>query len=78
MESVYEQFFFLKYSGGWSFSEAYSLPVGIRTWFVERLVKQLEAEKEAIEDASAGSSKSQELNSRTQQTLPGNMTKRRS
>ena len=80
MESVYEQFFFLKYSGGWSFSEAYSLPVGIRTWFVERLVKQLEAEKEAIEDASKGSNKSQELNSRTQQTLPspGNMTKRRS
>ena len=52
MENVYEQFFFLKYSGGWSFSEAYNLPVGLRKWFVERLLKQLEAEKEAIEGAS--------------------------
>ena len=30
MESVYEQFFFLKYSGGWSFSEAYNLPIFAR------------------------------------------------
>jgi len=52
MENVYEQFFFLKYSGGWSFSEAYNLPIGLRKWFVERLVKQLEAEKKAIEDAN--------------------------
>lgn len=56
MENVYEQFFFLKYSGGWSLSEAYNLPVGLRKWFVERLMKQLEAEKEAIEQASKGSS----------------------
>ena len=54
MENVYEQFFFLKYSGGWSFSEAYNLPVGLRKWFVERLLKQLQAEKEAIEGASKG------------------------
>ena len=47
MEAVYEQFFFLKYSGGWSFSEAYNLPVGLRVWFVERLTKQLKMEKEA-------------------------------
>ena len=51
MENVYEQFFFLKYSGGWSFTEAYNLPVGLRKWFVQRLVKQLEAEKEAIDKA---------------------------
>ena len=60
MENVYEQFFFLKYSGGWSFSEAYNLPLGLRKWFVERLVKQLEMEKEAIEKAQKGG------NSRTQ------------
>jgi len=54
MENVYEQFFFLKYSGGWSFSEAYNLPVGLRKWFVERLLRQLEAEKEAIDGASKG------------------------
>jgi len=52
MESIYEQFFFLKYSGGWSFSEAYNLPIGLRDWFTKRLLKQLEAEKEAIESAS--------------------------
>lgn len=55
MENVYEQFFFLKYSGGWSLAEAYNLPIGFRKWFVERLIKQLEIEKEAIESASKGS-----------------------
>mgnify|MGYP003647491726 CR=1 FL=1 len=54
MENIYEQFFFLKYAGGWSFSEAYNLPVGLRQWFVKRLVKQLEAENQAVEDASRG------------------------
>tara|TARA_R100000008_G_C3576303_1_gene165513 strand:+ start:778 stop:1029 length:252 start_codon:yes stop_codon:yes gene_type:complete len=54
MENVYEQFFFLKYSGGWSFSEAYNLPVGLRKWFVERLLKQLQAESDAIKEASSG------------------------
>jgi len=47
MESVYEQFFFLKYYGGWSFIEAYNLPRQLRNWFVERLTKQLEREAEA-------------------------------
>jgi len=51
MENVYEQFFFMKYHGGWSFTEAYNLPIKIRTWFAERLVKQLQDEKEAIEKA---------------------------
>ena len=54
MESVYEGFFFLKYSGGWSFSEAYNLPVALRAWFIQRLIKQLQSEKEAIEDAKQG------------------------
>ena len=45
----------MKYSGGWSFSEAYNLPVGLRKWFVERLVAQLKAESEAIQKASKGS-----------------------
>ena len=54
MENVYEQFFFLKYSGGWSFMESYNLPIGLRKWFVERLVRQLQMEKEAIEQASSG------------------------
>jgi len=49
MEQVYEQFFMLKYHGGWSFIEAYNLPVGLRHWFVERLAKQFQDEKEQIE-----------------------------
>ena len=44
MESVYEHFFFLKHYGGWSFTEAYNLPIGLREWFVDRLVKHLEEE----------------------------------
>ena len=52
MDKVYESFFFLKYKGGWSFTEAYSLPVGLRKWFVERLVRQIEAENKAYESAA--------------------------
>jgi hypothetical protein len=70
IENVYEQFFFLKYSGGWSFSEAYNLPVGLRKWFVERLLKQLEAEKEAIEKSSKGGSNSQTLTPENQPPPP--------
>lgn len=51
IEQVYEQFFLLKYYGGWSFTEAYSLPVGLRKWFLERLSKEKEKEKNAAEEA---------------------------
>ena len=51
MEQVYEQFFLLKYHGGWSFIEAYNLPVGLRGWFVKRLVKQFEDEKKQYDKA---------------------------
>jgi len=52
MENVYEQFFLLKYFGGWSFFEAYNLPVLIRTWFLKRLQKQMEQEKEHADKAT--------------------------
>ena len=48
MEKVYEQFFSLKYYGGWSFIEAYNLPVGLRTWFLQKLKEQKEKEAEAM------------------------------
>jgi|TARA_R100001594_G_scaffold135502_1_gene177284 hypothetical protein len=70
MEAVYEQFFFLQYSGGWSFSESYNLPVGLRKWFVERLMRQLETEKEAIEQGSKGGGGSQTLTPFNQPTKP--------
>ena len=50
-ENIYEEFFFLKYHGGWSFVEAYNLPVQLRSWFIKRLVKQMKDEKEAQEEA---------------------------
>jgi len=74
IENVYEQFFFLKYSGGWSFSEAYNLPVGLRKWFVERLIQQLETEKEAIENSSGGDrSRTQTLSAGNQPAAPPQM-----
>ena len=45
-KNVYEQFFLLKFHGGWSFTEAYNLPIGLREWFVQRLAKHFEEEKE--------------------------------
>ena len=55
MEQVYDQFFLLKYHGGWSFIEAYNLPVGLRTWFLKRLARQFEKEKEEHEKAQKNS-----------------------
>ena len=55
-ENIYEQFFFLKYHGGWGLMEAYNLPIKLREWFVKRLVKQKEDESEAMKSASAGQS----------------------
>jgi hypothetical protein len=75
MEDVYEQFFFLKYSGGWSFTEAYNLPVGLRTWFVERLIKQIEMENEAVKNSSNNSSGTQMLTPHNQPTSPPNLFK---
>ena len=51
MEQVYEQFFLMKYYGGWSLIEAYNFPVALRTWFIERLSKQIKDEAEANKKA---------------------------
>ncbi len=48
MEAVYEPFCLLKHFGGWSFIEAYNLPIGLRNWFVERLQKQYEDEAKEV------------------------------
>jgi hypothetical protein len=55
MENVYEQFFVLKYHGGWSFSEAYNLPIRLREWFLARLIRQKKDEQEAL-NADSGTS----------------------
>ena len=49
---MYEQFFILKYFGGWSFVEAYNLPVKLRNWFLERLAEQIEKENDEIKKAN--------------------------
>jgi len=78
MENVYEHFFFLKYSGGWSFAEAYNLPVGLRNWFVKRLTFQIKSENEAAENASKGraSSNSQDLSAFNQPKMPTELAER--
>ena len=43
---IYEEIFQLKYFAGWSFIEIYNLPVGLRRWFINRLIRQLKEEKE--------------------------------
>jgi hypothetical protein len=53
IESVYEEIFLLKYHGAWSFFEAYSLPIQIRRWFLNRLTKQFEEEKKQMEESSS-------------------------
>jgi len=50
-QGVYEEFFNLKYYGGWSFFEVYNLPTVLRRWFLKRLVEQKEKEQKAHEDA---------------------------
>lgn len=42
----------MKYHGGWSFTEAYNLPIQIRRWFLQRLVKEIENEAEAVKKAN--------------------------
>ncbi len=54
--------------------EAYNLPVGLRKWFVERLYRQLEAESEAIRQASKGGGPTrQELTAHNQPQVPAPM-----
>jgi len=52
IESVYEELFILKHHGGWSFFEAYNLPIQIRRWFIRRIIKHNEDENAEIEKQS--------------------------
>ena len=51
----------MKYHGGWSFTEAYNLPVVIRRWFLKRLADQLAKENEQVENSRSSSSRSYTL-----------------
>ena len=39
---TYEEIFFLQHHGKFSVTEAYSLPIGLRKWYVERTVQHFE------------------------------------
>lgn len=39
---TYEDIFNLIHHSGWSFTEAYNLPVRLRSWFIDRLIKVFE------------------------------------
>jgi len=49
----------MKYYGGWSFTEAYNLPVKVRNWFVNKLTDQLKMEHEEMESMARQSKSSQ-------------------
>jgi hypothetical protein len=51
-KSVYDQFFYLKYYGGWSVFESYNLPVSLRKWFVEKLINHMKEEAEEVKKQS--------------------------
>ena len=50
-ESVYEELFYLKHYGGWSFIEAYNLPINLRKWWLARIQKQFHAEAEEMKNS---------------------------
>jgi len=52
MENVYEQFFTLKHYGGWSLSELYSLPVGLRLWWLKRTSEEYEKQNKETQKAN--------------------------
>jgi len=54
LENVYDQIFTLQYYSGWSFTEAYNLPIKLREWFVKKIVSLKEEEQRAIQEASPG------------------------
>ncbi len=65
IENVYEQLFSLKYYGSWSFFEAYNLPVSIRTWMLDRLVRQKQEESDAMKGNTVSASRGATYNYKT-------------
>ena len=49
IKNIYEQFFYMKYYAGWSLFELYSLPIGLRNFYVRMLVDLKEKQKEAVD-----------------------------
>ena len=47
VNTSYEQIFFMTYQMGWTFFDAYSLPIKLRNWFFERWINQKKSENES-------------------------------
>ena len=47
----------MKYYGGWSLFELYSLPVGLRNWYFELLTEHKKEENEQMKNANKKSYK---------------------
>jgi hypothetical protein len=56
IEGAYEQMFYLNYTGNFTLTECYNLPVGLRNWFTERLSRQIKQENEAQREAVSNNS----------------------
>lgn len=54
-ENVYEQMFALVFHGKLSLIEAYNLPVGLRVWFIKRLQREFNEEKQRYDEATSSS-----------------------
>ncbi len=50
--NLYKELSIMKHYN-WDIRESYSLPVGLRQFFIKQIVERLEAEKEAMEKAKA-------------------------
>ena len=42
----------MKYYGGWSLYELYTLPVGLRNWYIQRLADHKEEENNKMTEAN--------------------------
>ena len=56
IKNIYENFFYMKYYGGWSLFELYNLPIGLRNWYIKLLTAHKEKESEEMKKASGKSS----------------------
>lgn len=57
VDAVLEPIFILMYYGGFTYSEAYEIPVEYRNWFIERIVKEINRSHENGSGESRGAHK---------------------
>lgn len=48
INQIYDQLFIMSYHMGWSFFEAYSLPIKLRNWFFDKWIERKKLESEIV------------------------------